>query len=140
MSAMQEQASDLCTCHGFGAAEVDAALEAGARTVGQVFRQIGVCAKCGDCVWHIKACLRANQTAGVSPRCVHKERKLNGQTKVKVAVMMENGDKLEYEAHMDVGDLAAAKSEAERRMQGAVAALIGKAGGIKADRIKIETH
>jgi hypothetical protein len=60
-------------------------------------------------------------------------------TKVKVAVMMENGDKLEYEAMLDKGvDLAAAKTEAEKRFGEAVATLGAKTGPVAADRVKIE--
>lgn len=136
----QESAHVWCPCHGFGADEVKSALKAGASTVGQVFRQIGVCAKCGDCVRAIRNCVRISQSTEEFPSNFPKERKLNNQTKVKVTVMMENGDKLEYEAHVDVSDLEAAKSEAERRMLAAVGALSTQSGGIKADKVKIETH
>lgn len=136
----QEQTLVWCPCHGFGADDVQSALKAGASTVGQVFRQIGVCAKCGDCVRTIRNCLRVTQMAEGTPPNTQKDRTVNNQTKVKVAVMMENGDKLEYEAHLEVSDLEAAKSEAERRMLAAVGMLSGKSGGIKADKVKIETH
>jgi hypothetical protein len=65
---------------------------------------------------------------------------VGNKTKVKIAVMLDDGDKLEYEAHVEGTDLAGAKSEAERRLQGALAALSARGGALKADRVKIETH
>ena len=129
-----------CPCHGFGAFEVLEALHAGAETVAQVFRHIGVCAKCGECVPGIRDALR--NARGRHPRPIDsaKERTMHKNTKVKIAIMLEDGDKLEYEAHVEETALEAAKAEAERRLKSVLAALHARGDSITADRVKIETR
>ena len=65
---------------------------------------------------------------------------MSKNAKVKIAIMLEDGDKLEYEAHVEGSDLEAAKTEAERRLKSAVAALHGRGDSITADRVKIDIH
>ena len=132
--------ADWCPCHGFGGQEVATALTDGAETVAQIFRHIGVCAKCGDCVPKIRDTLRHARVSKSRSLSTKKEPNMSTQTKVKIAVMLDDGDKLEYEAHVSETNLEAAKAEAEKRMKAAVAALSSKGDGLKADRVKIETH
>jgi NAD(P)H-nitrite reductase large subunit len=129
-----------CPCHGFGGQEVVTALTEGAETVAQIFRHIGVCAKCGDCVPKIRDTLRETRVSRYTSPLTEKEPNMSTQTKVKIAVMLDDGDKLEYEAHVSDTNLEAAKAEAEKRMRAAVTALSGKGESLKADRVKIETH
>ena len=65
---------------------------------------------------------------------------MNTDTKVKITVMLDDGDKLEYEAHVKESGLEEAKSEAERRLRSALATLGRKGEALKANRVKIETH
>lgn len=133
------QTSDFCPCHDFGGSDVSRALDAGAGTVAQIFRHIGVCAKCGDCVPRIRDMLRENQLAKQIHHTQPKENKMSARMKVKIAIMMEDGDKLEYESHVSSTDLDSAKAEAEGRMKAAIALLGARSGALQADRVKIET-
>ena len=138
------QAPEWCECHGFGASEVSGALNAGAETVAQIFRHIGVCPKCGDCVPAVRDSLRKPrkcQKPIISPQQEkQKEKTMSKNTKVKIAIMLEDGDKLEYEAHLEETNLQAAKSQAEQKLKSAISTLSGRGDAISADRVKIETH
>jgi len=109
------------------------------QVVQQAFLEEGAM-QCGDCVPAIRDRLREKQELKVQSKPATKERFVGDNTKVKIAIMLDDGDKLEYEAHVQGRDLEAAKSEAERRLQSTVAALSGKGAALKADRVKIETH
>ena len=131
--------SNFCPCHDFEGADVSRALDAGAGTVAQIFRHIGVCAKCGDCVPKIRDMLRESQSAKQIHPTQPKENKMSARMKVKIAIMMEDGDKLEYESHVTGTDLESAKAEAEGRMKAAITLLGARVGALQADRVKIET-
>jgi len=131
----------LCPCLGLDDADIDRALDAGAETVGAIFRGLQAVPRCGDCVGAVKRRLRAHQALKLSTQSQRRKPMghMTNATKAKVSIMMENGDKLEYEAHLDVGEnLNAARDEATRRLADAVRALAG-GGDLKADRIKIES-
>lgn len=133
----------FCPCLEFEGPDLDGALESGCLTVGAVFRHLGALPRCGDCVAYVRDRVRAAVPARASARLTSPVKGAddmkNRMAKAKIAILTEEGCKLEFEAMLeDQGDLNALRDEAVRRFQATLAGLRTDGGSLTPDRIKIE--